>query len=50
MFPNLAARTVKNVECFGNQSIRSFGPTRQPFLMLKMRELFGYGDVDELIK
>src|SRR5437899_2269132 len=36
----MARRAVKEVECLGYQSIGSLWPVRQPFLVLKMGELF----------
>ena len=45
-----ARRPIKELQSFAKEIVRGFGPGRQPFLVLKVSKLFGYRNVNELIK
>jgi hypothetical protein len=50
MLRRRARWAAERSECVGDQGTRRFWAAGDPFLVLKMSELFGYGDVDELIE
>jgi hypothetical protein len=50
IFGWLTGWTVENVEGFGKQRADGLGATGYPLFVLKMRDLFGYCKVDELVE